>query len=39
MYDYNTETNLSRSFSIKDIDAFIKESVEFRKLFIEEFRQ
>lgn len=36
-YDYNTEINLNRSFSIADISSFIEESIEFRKLFIEEY--
>lgn len=37
MYDYNTEIDLNRSFSINDISSFIEESIEFRKLFIEEY--
>ena len=39
MYDYNTDISIAKSFSIKDIESFIKESIEFRKLVIEEFKQ
>ena len=38
MYDYNTETNLAKSFSMVDINSFMDESVEFRELFIKEFK-